>query len=84
MSRSNPMTPTTTREHEACRHRRCGNREWHHATDDGSFGPECEPFTLSPGECECREPAVYGTLPDPKCTTCGGTGYTTPTTKGRR
>lgn len=38
---------------------------------------ECEPFKLSSNECECREPAVYGTLPDSSCKICGGTGYLT-------
>lgn len=58
-----------------CRHRRCGNPEWHHPGENGGFGVECEPFTLSPGMCECREPARYGTLPRRDCKTCGGTGY---------
>ena len=60
---------------EPCRHRRCNNPEWHHAGPDGGFTEECEPFKLSPGECECREPARWGTLPDPRCKVCGGTGY---------
>lgn len=58
-----------------CQHRRCANREWHHSDPDGGFTVDCEPFQLSPGECECREPAAYGTLPDRSCKDCGGTGY---------
>lgn len=69
------MSKASSRDDGGCRHRRCGNPEWHYAGDAGEFGDECMPFKLSAGECECREPARYGTLPDPKCTTCGGTGY---------
>lgn len=59
-----------------CQHPRCNNREWHHPGIGNGFGEECTPFKLGASECECRVPAVHGTLPAPKCVACGGTGYT--------
>lgn len=69
---------------KGCDHPRCGNREWHHADPAGGFSEACEPFKLSSGECECRRPARYGTLPDSLCGICAGTGYTAKSRAGRR